>query len=249
MGNGIFGKAARTGSALLGVALMAGGEARAATYNFYFYNNDRDPGAKPPTVTVSDGKGREDEILPQPEAPSSALPASEPSGKSVAKVSDRDLESDLRPKGRGFRLSLGGVMLQQSSQSQAASYYSTYYGTSSVPAQYGGMVSLGYHFTQSVGVTLFGGSLTSSADPFSQLFGGGELELLPIRLSVGRLEDLVELGGLVGLSTLSPADTNKFSGHVGARLNINLGREWAVTSVARLNLAYQMYEAGLVFRM
>jgi hypothetical protein len=100
-----------------------------------------------------------------------------------------------------------------------------------------------------VAINAFGGAYKTDGISRGQGFVGGELELVPLRISLFRFEDLIEGGLMLGASTLKHAVGNVATAHAGARLTFNLGDKWSITTAARANLGYIIGEAGVAIRL
>ena len=90
----------------------------------------------------------------------------------------------------------------------------------------------------------------------SHLILGGEFEIMPIHLTDGHLEDIVDAGIVLGASTLGPdMDYNDLSVnhlitlHAGVRVDVNIGRNWGVAILVRGNSGYIMTETGVTVRL
>ncbi len=74
----------------------------------------------------------------------------------------------------------------------------------------GGMLTASFFFSKQVGVSVFGGLIpdTGYRSYLENGFGGAELEIVPLRLSLGRFDDLLEVGVLAGASSMARAAGN-----------------------------------------
>jgi hypothetical protein len=116
-------------------------------------------------------------------------------------------------------------------------YLNSGQGNDSYTSTYGG----GYPYGGNYGY----GSYSSTPE----FFFGAELELLPIRISIGRFENLLEIGLLGGGSTIAASYDNVFTFHGGGIVNVNLGEHWGLTGAVRGNLGYVMGSAGLIVHL
>jgi hypothetical protein len=111
---------------------------------------------------------------------------------------------------------------------------------------FGGLVEVGYFFNREIGLNLYG----AAKSEYPSLLAGLDLELLPIRMSVGRIEDFIQIGFILGASTTVPYGSENFASmHVGARALINLGERWGVTAGVRANLGYIMGDVGIAIHI
>jgi hypothetical protein len=119
----------------------------------------------------------------------------------------------------------------------------------------GPSADLAYEFNREFGLNAFAAWLPSRDflgsvnSPGGNVFLGFEMEVTPVHIAVGRISDLIDLGGMLGVSTINPDDGNWVAPHLGARMNVNLGERWAVTTTARFNASMAVVEAGLAFRL
>jgi hypothetical protein len=120
-----------------------------------------------------------------------------------------------------------------------------------------GAASLTFFPLKMVGLTLFAGS------NLQRSYVGGDLEIVPLRLTFLETPDFLELAGLIGASSISREYESK-SGfganawgtvHTGARASLNFNSRYGLTAVARTNITdrastnYVMAEAGLTIRL
>lgn len=134
-----------------------------------------------------------------------------------------------------------------SSSNYGAGHY--YQDFTTRDATYGGMVTLGYEFTKFLGISVYGGARYAPTNDRAYLHAGADLEFLPLRIPIRESWDLLQFGIIAGASTAFAANDNIGTFHGGARLNINFGRHFGVTSSVRANLGYVMVEGGLVTRL
>ena len=109
---------------------------------------------------------------------------------------------------------------------------------------FGPSLGLGLTLVKGVGLNLHAGSTSE----LERWYGGADLELMPIQLSLGRFDNLIEAGGLVGASSLGRRSGETATLHWGARVNANLGEQWGVTTAARVGRGYVLAEGGLTLR-
>lgn len=210
--------------------------ASAATYNFYFNNTEQgDNSTATPTVTLNGDKLKTTaEKTAGTSAPASVpAPASASSAPAVASHESTTALSPgeiAAPEFRHWRVT-GGLVTKSSAL--------------------GGSVNLGYFFNREFGINAYGGGLGQNfvSGNSQHFFGGAELEVVPIRISVGRIDNLIDLGALLGVSTLEADEDNWISPHAGIRMNLNLGSRWALTTTTRFNASYAMGELGIAIRL
>lgn len=115
-------------------------------------------------------------------------------------------------------------------------------------AETGAVISLGLDFTRWFGVNLYtGGLVYNSGSPEMHFYGGTDLEIRPFRISIGKL-DVLELGLLVGGSTVVADYENWGSLHAGGRATLSFDKHFGITVAARANLGTVLFEGGLVTR-
>jgi hypothetical protein len=121
---------------------------------------------------------------------------------------------------------------------------------------WGGLVSVGYDFSRSFSVNLFGGLRVLEKTEKTYFHAGVDLELTPFRVPISSRHDLIELGIIFGGSTALAAkgkvpgvDDNWGTVHVGTRVGINITPEFGITAAARANLGHVMFEGGLTARL
>jgi hypothetical protein len=245
-----------TSFGVMGIAWVALG----ATYNIYFNNVEQgnnstatpnvsiNTGEKPPVAAASPVPS----AIPAIEAvnpPTPVPPAEQPAAKTTAALPETGEDGAVSRRHRWRLMALGGYVLQS--------------GSGITPE-----ISLGYSFAKSLTLSLyaspgsFGGyssssshygygstaSELSSAYPSTAMIGA-ELEVTPFRIAMGRTDDLVDLGLLLGASTYGRSEGNVVSLDAGARATVNIGEQFGVTIAARGNLAYKMVETGIVIRL
>lgn len=225
---------------------------RAAAYNFFFNNTEQGANSTAsPTLTV-DGEGKATSTGAQQttsnlmdlgkggEAKKPVAPEATPALVALAPVSPEDTAAATHFK--RVHLGVSGVVASGSLDGLRS-------GNGS---QSGALASFGVWLGRDVGLNAFLGGLTS--DMSNHVFGGGELELRAVRVSLFRMDDLLDLSLLAGAGSYQKvAQAASVSPHAGARVNVNLGENWGVgvtgrairlSSDAHLMLA----EAGVVVR-
>lgn len=218
---------------MFGLAWVAWG----GSYNFYFNNTEQGSNSTAtPTVTVTtDEKSKSgansvpaSETGTAPAAQTVTVPGSAPGPVSANTVAATE---DSSKKSRRFRASATGLVMGRKAG-----------GEKSV----GGGLGFAYFPVREIGLNIYGFGMN----------GGGEdgvvgldLEVLPLRFSLGRFENLIETGPILGASTFKRASGNLVTLHAGLRLNFNLGEQWSITSSARINMGYKMAEAGIAVHL
>lgn len=97
------------------------------------------------------------------------------------------------------------------------------------------VVSLGYFPRPRLG---FHGYFAVGRFPFV----GAEVELTPIVL------DIVELGLMLGATSLGRSPENIVAVHAGARLAVNVTERWVLAASSRANWGFVSLEGGLAYR-
>ncbi|MGK5085843.1 hypothetical protein WDW37_21345 [Bdellovibrionota bacterium FG-1] len=110
----------------------------------------------------------------------------------------------------------------------------------------GALLSASFFLAKQIGINTFGGIVPLL---HHEVFGGGEIEIVPLRLSLGRFDELIEVGVLAGASTLARKGLNWVSPHAGARFNVNVGDLWSITASVRGNKQFGMADAGIAIRL
>lgn len=115
----------------------------------------------------------------------------------------------------------------------------------------GAVASLSYSINPELAVNVFAGAGEANwvASLDDRFIGGAEIQIIPIRLSLLRMDDFLDLGIILGGSNLGAVHENNGAIHAGARLNINLGKSWGISAVGRGNFGFALAEAGLQFRI
>ncbi len=127
--------------------------------------------------------------------------------------------------------------------------YTYYNGQTETTGSYrsthwGALVGLGYNFSQGLAANLYGG-----AGLDYKWMAGLDLELIPFRIPVSETLNILELGFIVGGSTLAAAPGNIGSLHGGARISVNPSNQFGLTGSVRGNLGMWIAEVGLTTRI
>jgi hypothetical protein len=229
-----------------------------ATYNFYFNNTEQGANSTAsPTLTVSgDGKatksGGNTDTPPGLEKPAAAtvIPAASDVDRSTANAaSTGNMAQTGNPEGRSSVTA--GIVEDHPLRDRnpwrlvaGASDVNTFQGFTTL----GATVSLEYELTRSFGLGAFGVFNARGAD------GGAEIEWTPIRLSFGPWENMLEVGPLLGFSSLGVppdyySDRNWVTAHAGVKVGLNFGRNLGIIGTIRGNYGYVMADAGLAIRL
>ena len=273
---------------LTGVAYVSWG----ATYNLYFNNTEQgNNSTATPNLTVTDGKVSSSGAGTTNAAPAAVTtnttgpavaepvhtePVAAPSERADA-TSIAEAEPE-RPKKRTkwFKLTAGaGAAIQKYDPHNLNGMGSDFRSTQPALVIEGSM-----NLVKDLGINIFAASNVSSSHESSSGFFGAELELMPLHLSIGRFENVLDLGLLAGVNnirnltesdTLATFPSSQYSGsssssygssgdttvsrthsvlegHLGARANVNLGNDWAITTAVRGGKDFAMAEAGLSWR-
>lgn len=210
--------------------------AQAATYNFYFNNTEQgDNSTATPTVTMSGDKSKPSAER-TPGAPALAgVPAPAPASAAPT-VAAHESHTALSP---------GEIPAPEFRHCRITG------GLANKSGAWGGSANLGYFFTREFGINAFGGGFGQNYlnGNDTRFFGGAELEVTPIRITVGRIDNLIDIGGLLGVSTIDADEDNWISPHAGLRMNLNLGNRWSLTTTSRFNASYAMGELGIAIRL
>ncbi len=234
-----------TGLASLAMAALAS-LAMGATYNFYFNNTEQgDNSTANPSLSVVDGKGAKSggteplpEVMAQPSHPPTP-PAAPPATETLTgppPVAAAPEQSTLMAKVESL---LGQPEFHKTRFTVGAGLHPDHDVMLTANA--------GYFVSREIGFNAFGG--VGSKRRRSEFNGGAELEVVPFRVSLGRIENIVDVGFMVGASTSRPASGNWVSPHLGARVNFNVGSRWSLTVAGRGNLGYGSGEAALAIRL
>lgn len=177
--------------------------------------------------------------------------------------------ADISP----WRMSLTGMaFLQEAPKAYVSSGEIQFY--KKLEPTWGGLLSVGYNFSRSVSMNLYGGlRVADYAHKRTYAHLGADLEFMPFRIPISERHDLLQFGFLFGGSTAMAAGPkyigstsqsvtgqsrsayygsntdNWGSLHAGVRLNINIAPEFGITTSARANLGYVLLEGGIVARL
>ncbi|OFZ83189.1 MAG: hypothetical protein A2583_01880 [Bdellovibrionales bacterium RIFOXYD1_FULL_53_11] len=241
---------------VLGVSWVAMG----ATYNFYFNNTEQGPNSTAsPSLSVSgDGmaNGQKPTTLPNasPTPTAEASPAPEAAKPQAAAADQAGASVAAAPEPPSGKHWLIGAKMSLAFQTMGEKHADMSH--EGPFANYGGVVGIGYQFTKDLGINAYGGGTrVNDAFPYRgtvhkpAFFAGGELEVMPVRISLGRFEDLLQFGAMIGASSFRRSEENIGSLHAGLRLNLNFGHGWGLSTAVRGNLGYLQSEAGLLIRL
>jgi hypothetical protein len=114
---------------------------------------------------------------------------------------------------------------------------------SSSAGSVGGIFSLGYRFKPALGLSAFLGGVKGVMGTQTDVVMGLDLEWVPLRLDVGSF-DLLEVAGLFGVLG-RVGGSSKGTAHIGARVNVNLGPNFSLTTAIRANANLAMGELGV----
>ena len=241
-----------------------------ANYNFYFNNTEQgNNSTAAPNLTVTDGKvsssgaGTTNAVPPTVVAnPMSPVPKGEvaktepkmelPSQTGSAALTKAEIAQPKQSR-KWFKLTASGAAVQKDANRMGYLKYSE-------PAfVLQGTVS----FFRDLGLNAFGAVYTST-DRNSDRFYGAEFEFIPVHLTIGKLENFIDLGVAVGAnnarqtteiqdataeSKLSYRQQSQFGAHLGFRTSINIGNEWSITAGIRGGREFAMAEAGLSLKL
>jgi hypothetical protein len=219
----------------------------AGTYNFYFDNAEQgDNSTATPTVKVN-GNEKSDADVTQHPAASSNAPAASPVAVAPHLVSDEETPrsgvnwnlADLFNQNRFHHFSFGVGYANFDYSSKAPYDSNTYMGGDSGE---GPLFSVGYDLNRDIGLKIYMAQLDN------YWIDGANLELTPIHISIGKVDDLIDLGGLVGAEEFHdgwPGEKFVF----GPRMNVNLTPAIQITSACRFTTASRLIEAGMALRL
>lgn len=232
-----------------------------ATYNFYFNNTEQGPNSTAsPSLSVVDGKpsssGAQKTVtnLTEGDAPAAKTEVPAVASAQAPAVAKTASSTHVEPKSDDdshfwrFGLSAGFVGWQDS-----GSVNGPYYGGGSPTNNRGvALLSLGLFPAREIGLNLFAGIRSSGFDDnVTPIFGGAEIEIVPLKISIFRATHLLEFAALGGVSKLTPTSEGVHV-HVGARATINLGERWGIMAAGRISPSTPsvlMADAGLIFRL
>jgi hypothetical protein len=228
--------------------------AQAGTYNFYFNNTEQgDNSTATPNVTVKDGKEQATEK--ESESPRQATVEVNPAPALPTETSAQVEEQTQHP-GLGNRVSLrvlsGAALANWNAHTTVVRPWDPFDSTTTFPESREEVYESernrispslsGYiDFNSNFGVGMF---LSKIA--------GIEAEMRALKSPLGSLE----LGFLAGLA-VGPKDLTAAAPEIGARLTLFTRGNWGLALTARTDvpidekdhLNFQMFEAGLVFRL
>lgn len=232
------------------------GLAGAATYNLYFNNVEQgDNSTATPSVSLStDANGKVVEAKKDPGTPEATPPAPAeetpapattpaPTAQSTAMVNTTSSTANYK-----WRAIVSTGILNESSGGYFNDPYVSHSGD-------GGYSSYNYYYNDGVS---FNGSLgyfpleymgfNAFVGVADKLYGGFELEITPIKFNFFGFKDALEIGGMVGISTLAAAQGNVASAHLGLRAGWNFGERWLLSANVRGNAGFVSGDAGLGMR-
>lgn len=209
-------------------------------------NNVGYPAALPPTPP-----GNEVRINPltldPPSLKSEPAPLPHNSYDLQPRASTTVLPAYQQKEPSNWRMGLSGIMLVADAKKAYSSYgiLNTYDSTTK---SFGGLVTLGWDVTKVIGFNFYGGA--SHNGDYNKLTPhyGADLQLMPLKVPA-RNFDLVEFGFLVGASNILSNRDHVGAMHVGAKLNVNFGRDYGFTASTRANIGHYLFEAGFVARI
>jgi len=224
---------------ILGWFGMASWMAWGATYNIYFNNVEQGSnGTANPSLTVSgDGKvtktsGELQQAVQQTE-PIEEKPKVDLPVANTANVTTATQAAVISEPHESSRFPHWRVM------GAAAGVYEETHSRASL----GSTINLGYFVTRGLVLNAFGGAYEKAG------FGGAETEVRLISVSLGRFDNVIDLGMMLGGSSLGAVSGNAASMHAGLRANLNFGDQWGFTAAIRGNLGYVMAEGGLAIHL
>ena len=200
-----------------------------ATYSFYFNNTEQGPNSTAtPSITVdgvkATGTGAQQTVSSNGTVLTGLAPVSPADTAPAASIANAPAVPSSGFK--RFRVILGTTTLSR-------------YGIGGLLKRVGGSFEAGFWIGKDLGIHVLGGGVSEST------YGLAEIEIVPLRLTLFRFENLIELGVLAGGHTDSPyMDWPRYL-HAGARLNLNLGDSWSLTTSLRLSPGASIADAGL----
>lgn len=129
---------------------------------------------------------------------------------------------------------------------EEADYYRDIYSnTNYVSSKAGALVNFGYRVAPAFAFNAYVGDVGSK-----KVLVGFDGEWLPLRLDVGSF-DLLEISGILGATNIvGPSGYSQTALlHVGARVNVNLGPAFTLTTSGRVNKSYAIAELGLALNI
>lgn len=210
----------------------------AATFNYIFNNVEQGPNSTAsPSLSVSGEKPKLVQSPPEEGgAPVESLPSPVPSVAPVFPATQSTVTHASSPghdadKRKAWRAEL---LAHSVNRDQGV----------------GGTFTLGYFPLRELGVSARFGT---GADFKQSAYWGGELEVIPLRLSVFGAQDMLDLGAVVGGSSLGHA-LGTATAHAGVKSSIHFGDRFALTAGLRTNLTsrseftYLLADAGISLR-
>jgi hypothetical protein len=178
-------------------------------------------------------------------APAAVAPSEEaPSPSSTAEVSPPS------EKSKKWSLTLSAMGSSSSSTSSTSSTLGTV--TDEMKQKLSGvLVAAAYRLSAGLEGRLYGGAYEESglnSSSQGHLIAGLDLDFLPFRFGWGGM-NFLELGFILGASTLNAAPGNIASLHAGLRGNLNLSQNWGFTAGIRANLGAATGEIGIVMHL
>ena len=216
--------------------------AQAASFQYIFNNVEQGPNSNTsPSIVVDGEKIKKSE--PNPPTAIQA-PESHSSTQNIAQTPEEGENLKLRLMAMGNRVSQGLTGDWSHTKSEMKTLAQG--GQSNTTLSLAGSV-----FVQK-DIALTGFWLPGRNSQRSHL--GGEMEFIPVRMAVLGKENLIELGFMLGASTLGREEAVRTGTiHAGARLNVNFHKHLGITSALRTNVSerstyhYSMAEAGLAY--
>lgn len=157
------------------------------------------------------------------------------------------LPSYQEPNRSNWRMGLSGIMLIADAKKAYSSYgvLNTY---DSSTQSWGGLVTLGWDVTKVIGFNFYGGA--SHNGDYNKLTPhyGADIQIMPLKIPA-RNFDVLEFGFLAGASNILSNRDHVGAMHVGAKLNVNFGRDYGFTASTRANVGHYLFEAGFVARI
>jgi hypothetical protein len=205
--------------------------AKAGTTSLIFNNVEQGPNSHSNPSIVVDGNGKLVKKTEDGKTLQQFTPEVAPAAQTSAVVAEAIVPS--KPSDRSwFKMGLAYHVLNVSEFKQV-----------------GGTLSLTLMPLRGLGLTALAG-LGSKRENFY----GGELEVLPLRLSLFDFEDFLEAGGIVGGTSLGVHSQIKGTLHAGPKVQLNFGPHYSFTASYRTNLSdrnvysYAMTDLGLNIR-
>ena len=241
---------------LFGLAYVAWG----ATYNFYFNNTEQgDNGTATPSVSVSgDGSVVKKSGAAEPvqvKGDAATVPAPDTKAPVTGAVSTAEAPAPVENQESKFRVAIG--LTGVSDYSAGHQYHMD--GELEISA------SASYFFNRDFGLSVFGSKLPSVGDTgdgtsYDHWLAGIEAEFVPIHITIGRMDDLIDLGVIGGVAAEYSSAENYSQSTVepgswqirpegGIRLGLNVGKSWSIIAGIRANADFATGEAALAFKL